>query len=323
MGLYYNPNPPQIGNQQPLEQRKLTPPQSGPAPQNPPFRGSFIGTETLVAWAAAVAITAISPILPAKLVPQAAVAAPLFKKTNFEIYRAWDAPTPPVQFAINLDPPISGPAPQNPPILGSRIPIEIQVGWIPPAPAPIVAVNLDPPIGIAAPSNPPFPGSFVPAAVHVSWLPAPPAPIVAINLDPPINGPAVNNPPFAGTKVSTEVQLNWLPVPAPIVAVNGLPQSAPVAFFPFMGSVVPSAVMIAWSIPSAALIVGPQLTISGPVAQNPPLRGTRVSTEIQLGWLPPVPMQVPQVFYTPSGPVVVTSKRRPTLFIANIGRLMN
>src|SRR5437879_8007607 len=70
MGIYYNPNPPHIGAQQPLEQRKLTPPQSGPAPQNPPFRGSFVGTEILVAWA-----VVISPIsLPPKVIPQTAIA---------------------------------------------------------------------------------------------------------------------------------------------------------------------------------------------------------------------------------------------------------
>jgi hypothetical protein len=37
VGLYYNPIPPHIGAQQPLTPRKLTPPISGPAPQNPPL----------------------------------------------------------------------------------------------------------------------------------------------------------------------------------------------------------------------------------------------------------------------------------------------
>lgn len=303
MGLYYNPNPPHVGNHQPLEQRKLTPPQSGPPPQNPPFRGSFIGTETLVAWAAAVAITAISPILPAKLVPQAAIAAPLFKNINYEIVRAWDAPAPPIQSAINLDPPISGPAPQNPPFTGTRIPVEIQVGWIPPAPAPIVAKNLNPPIGIVAPSNPPFVGSYVRPEIQVAWIPPPPAPIRAINLDPPVSGPPPQNPPFAGTRVPVEVQIAWLPRPsAPIVAINGLPQSPSTPFFPYIGSVIPRAVIVSWLLPPPAPITAINLRppIAGPAPQNPPLTGIRVRPEIQIAWipLPPVPMRGGTVFGT-------------------------
>lgn len=385
MGHYYNPPPPHIGAAQPLEKRKLTP-SSGPLPQSP-FRGSRVGTETLVSWAAAVATVTI--VLPHLLVPQpAAATTPLFKKTNFEIYRAWDAaapapitaknlnppisgPTPqnppfagtrvPTSILVgwlpapltpivagNLDPPISaavaafpftgsvisaatfawyappalislrslnpsasGPAPQNPPIVGTHVPVEIQVGWIPTPPIPIVAVNLKPPIGIVAPSNPPFIGTYVPIAVRVARIPPPPLPIVAINLDPPINGPVISNPPFAGTKVPTEVLASWLPpAPYPIVAVNGLPQSAPAPFFPYIGSVVPVPVQAAWLPPAPRPITGPLFTIGAPVASNPPFTGARTPLEVLIGLIPPPPASqrsgnIPASLF-PIGPVTVS-----------------
>lgn len=187
MGLYYNPNPPHIGAQQPLTQKKLTPPQSGPLPQNPPFNGGAkIAQAILTCWAVAAAVAfTYPPVVAVNLDPPiSAPATPLFKKTNYEIYRAWDATASAPITAINLDPPISGP--QNPPIKGSSVPVEVQVSWLPSPPSPIVAVNLDPPIGAPSAAYTPI-GSSVPTAVQVAWLQPPPAPIVAVKM-PPVGG---------------------------------------------------------------------------------------------------------------------------------------
>lgn len=112
MGLYYNPPPPFMGAAQPLEGKKLDPPQSGPPPQNPPFMGgSAVHKAILGCWAAAVIVSTIMPVVARNLTPPSApvVSTPLFKKTNFEIYRAWDPPVLAPIVARNLTPP-SGPA---------------------------------------------------------------------------------------------------------------------------------------------------------------------------------------------------------------------
>lgn len=118
MGLYYNPNPPHIGSQQPLEPKKLI--QSGPPPQNPPFiDGARVPQAVLNCWTAAVVAAGILPTLPPpKVVPAAAA--------------------------------------DKPPILGMRVPLAVQIAWIPPPPPPPVAENLNPPRSGPAPTNPPF-----------------------------------------------------------------------------------------------------------------------------------------------------------------------
>jgi hypothetical protein len=299
VGLYYNPNPPHVGAQQPLDQRKLTPPQSGPAPQNPPFRGSFVGAETLSCWAAAV--TAAVIVLPQLLVPQPAAAGTPYVAPRYDIYRSWDAPASAPIVAINLNPPISGPAVNNPPLIGARIPTAVLNAWLPPTPAPIVAVNMDPPVSGPAVNNPPILGAQIPLAIQIAWLPPVPAPIVAINLDPPVSGPAVNNPPFmGGARVGGEILIAWLPpAPAPIVGpkfTTGVSSTNP----PFMGGArIPLEVQVGWLSPAPMPIVGPKFTAGGPPPQNPPFAGSRVGTEIQIGWLAPASLPIVAAKSTP------------------------
>lgn len=299
MGLYYNPNPPHIGAPQPLEQRKLTPPQSGPTPQNPPFRGSRIGQDVLVSWAVAAVVAATLIVLPTKLVPaQAAVSTPLFANPNYQILRAWDPVAPAPIVAINLDPPVSGPTPQNPPVIGTRVPLPVQIAWLPPPPAPITAVNLDPPVSGPTPQNPPIVGARLPLPVQIGWIPPPPAPITAINLDPPASGPTPQNPPTIGSVVPAAVHVAWLPLPpAPIVAVNlDPPASGPTPSNPSFrgGARVPNEVLIAWLPPVPAPIVARNLIppVSGPAVNNPPFAGASVPLAVQLGWLPSVPAPI-------------------------------
>lgn len=55
----------------------------------------------------------------------------------------------------------------------------IYVSWLPPQPQPIVIQNLVPPISGPAPQNPPFPGAYAlsqPSATAVNWIPPPPGP---------------------------------------------------------------------------------------------------------------------------------------------------
>ncbi len=328
MGLYYNPLPPHIGAQQPLEQRKLTPP-SGPLPQNPPFIGG-IAQAIILGWSAFVATNAIAPVTARNLTPSGTIAATPYNPARYDIYRSWDAPAPPTQFSVNLNPPIAGPTPQNPPILGSRVPLCVQVAWIPPPPFPIVAINLDPPINGPVVNNPPFTGARIPLEVQINWplplvvvqltispvqsapaslvpyirgnvdilnawLPPVPAPIVAVNLDPPISGPTPQNPPVIGSRVPLAVQIGWLPpTPSPIVAVNlNPPVSGPLPFFPYIGSVIPLPVHISWLPPAPAPIVGPKFTKGAVAASNPPfMGGARVRSEVLINWLAPAPAPI-------------------------------
>lgn len=339
MGLYYNPNPPHVGAQQPLSQRKLTPPISGPAPQNPPFMGGArIAQAILTCWAVAAAVAIPTPPvvavnldppisgpapqnpprtgarvpvevlvswLPAPptpwpnfiaddvapLVPAPIQSLPQFQRRLDQIYGAWLPSIPAPIVAVNLDPPVSGPTPQNPPVRGARVPVEVQVAWLPPAPAPITAINLDPPVSGPTLQNPPVRGSSVPVEVQVSWLPPAPAPIVAINLDPPTSGPAPQNPPFRGAGLSVEVQVSWLPPAlAPQSARNlSPPISAPVATYVPVGARVPVEVQISW-LPAPQVPVPPVLLVPQPaqvVAYSPV--GAFVPTAVLVSWIVPTP----------------------------------
>lgn len=256
MGIYYNPLPPHIGAQQPLEQRKLTPP-SGPLPQNPPFNGGAkIAQAIIMGWSALVVTNAIAPVTARNLTPQNAVnnppftgarvpleiqinwppplavielsfstplpgaaVQPVYVRQNVDILNAWLPPVPAPIVAINLDPPVSGPTPQNPPVIGSRVPLAVQVAWLPLPPSPIVAVNLDPPQSAPAGFFP-YIGSVVTTPVLISWLPSAPMPIVGPKFT--LGGAVPSNPPFmGGARVRNEVLINWLPpIPAPIVGTN-------------------------------------------------------------------------------------------------------
>lgn len=291
MGLYYNPNPPNIGTWQPLEPRKLTPP-SGPVPQNPPLTGAKVPAAVLISWI---------PPAPAAVVAVNLIPRPVSPYVPPSVYRdyGWYTPYLLPTVAGNLDPPISGPTPQNPPIKGSRVPVEVLIGWIPPPPAPIVAINLDPPIAGPTISNPPIIGSIVPSSVLISWLPPTPMPIVAINLDPPVQGPTPQNPPFqGGALVPNTVLINWLPpVPMPIVGPKYTLGIVAPSNPPFPGSRVPVEVQIAWLPPAPMPIRGAILTPpSGPIYL--PI-GSRVPVEVQVNWLPPVPMPILAVNLNP------------------------
>jgi hypothetical protein len=287
------------------------PPISGPTPQNPPVRGSRVPAEVQVAW------------IPPPFVPVV---------------------------AVNLDPTPAGPTPQNPPVRGSRVPAEVQVAWIPPVLLPVLAVNLDPTPAGPTPQNPPFAGTRVPVEVQVSWLPPVLLPVLAVNLDPPIDGtvsytpvgsrvpvevqvswspqvpapvqrssvltPSVpQNPPFAGTRVPVEVQVSWLPpAPGPVLQVLAIPPSSVVPPYQPVGALVPTAVLVSWiPAPTPPLNVAVNLDppISGPVPQNPPVRGSVVPTEVQVAWLLPVLAPVlPSKGIPASGPVVRLRSRR-------------
>lgn len=227
-----------------------------------------------------------------------------------------------------LTPPISGPAPTNPPFPGAQVAQAILVSWavltvppapvvarnltppsapvpapqfkryeyaihnawIPPPPAPQVAINLDPPISGPITTLPLF--KRYEYALHNALIPPPPAPQVAINLDPPVSGPTPQNPPFAGTRVPVPVQVAWLPAPpAPILADNFVHWLPPPATYLPIGARVPMAVQIAWLPPQPQ----PQTArnrsppVSGPAPQNPFFPGARVPVAVQVAWLPPPP----------------------------------
>lgn len=288
MGLYYNPNPPHIGAQAPLTPKNLTPP-SGPAPQNPPFPGSRISQAILSCWA----VAAVAIVLPTLLVPQPAQAAFVPPaKFNQQILRAWEAPPQAAIVAINLDPPISGPTPQNPPLIGARIPQAVLNAWLPAAPAPIVAINMDPPIAGPVVSNPPFTGGArIPIEIQIGWLAPAPAPILAGKLPAPS---APQAPPLVGSRVPLEILLAWVPAPpAPFTRPVRVTISAPADNPPFAGGArVSSEVLIGWLPPASLPVVGPKFAIGLLTATNPPFPGSRVPVEVQVSWLPPTPIPV-------------------------------
>lgn len=103
MGIYYHPPNPNLGAQQPLAPEVLVPPQSGPAPQNPPVIGAKMPDPVAIWW------------IPPPPQPMA------------------------LQVVKNLVPPVSGPVAQNPPFAGGAlVPLAVQIAWIPPPPQPPV-----------------------------------------------------------------------------------------------------------------------------------------------------------------------------------------
>lgn len=286
--------------------RRLTPPQSGPSPQNPPFTGSKVGTEVLANWTAQILAIALPP---SNLPPGLGSAVPLAGASiPIAVLAAWDAPAPAIQPVRRLTPPQSGPAPQNPPVIGARVPAAVLVAWIPPDPAPIVTRLLNPPIGIPAVNNPPFNGGAqFSLAAQLWWIPPPAQPPVARLLDPPVSGPAPQNPQFQGGRVSAEVLVSWLPAP-PVPIVSRLlspPIGATVAAFPFppvrLDSILPW-----WQIVPPAAQVGRLIDppISGP-APSPivfPSRG--VPPGSVSWWQAPPDFQLPRLILPASGPLI-------------------
>lgn len=324
MGLYYNPIPPHIGAQQPLTPRQLTPPISGPAPQNPPFQGAAIAQAILVAWATSQ--VAPAPVVARNLTPQPApAAAPVLKRYDYTVHNAWLPAAPMPQAQTFVDPPISGPPPQNPPFMGgARVPLPVQVAWIPPPHIadPNFAPDTFAPWVVPPVVTPFLPiGTRIPDAVLVSWLPLPPLPQLPINLDPPRSVP--QNPPFAGTRVPVEVQVAWIPPPPTpypqFVAENFAPLlPPPPATYRPIGVSIPTAVMVSWLPPAPMPIVArlrnpPQ---SGPLPQNPFFPGARVPVAVQVSWLPqpPRPIMPPKlgIATAPVSSVLATTEAADT-----------
>lgn len=126
-----------------------------------------------------------------------------------------------------LTPPISGLAPQNPPVSGppgAVLTTTILPWFIPPPPQPPIVIRYAPLAGF--PMNPPFMGGArVRGEVLVSWLPPDPGPTLdknaqpyqPVNLTPPISGPPPQNPPFAGAgaigAAMLVAQIAWIPPP--------------------------------------------------------------------------------------------------------------
>lgn len=282
MGIYYQPPPPNIGGQQPLTPEPLIP-QSGPTPSNPIFGAVSLAATLVAAWTATAAPL---PQTAPQLIPPAIIGPPP-ARLPFDVLQSWAVlpPVPPTSHLLN--PPISGPTPQAPPISGgASVGEAVLVQWLPPPPYPPQAVNLDPPIAGPAPQNPPFRGGArAPDATFVQWIPPPPNPPQAVNLDPPIAGPAPQNPPFAtGAAIPEAVLVGWLPPPPqPLVAINlDPPIAGPTPQNP------PRLVVqrIDWGAPEYALPGRPFLA---PLLAPAPISGPPVGyrpgmVEIQVWW---------------------------------------
>jgi hypothetical protein len=104
----------------------------------PPLVGAKVPVEVLVNWLAPEPIQQRILAVPSGPFPFAGAKEPL------EIEIAWLGygyqPDQPLRLPI----PVSAPQPQNPPFLGSSVPLTVLIGWVPPDPAYQVAVNLDP-----------------------------------------------------------------------------------------------------------------------------------------------------------------------------------
>lgn len=167
------PPDPFMGQQGQLSARRLVPPISGPAPQNPPFPGAYAlsqPTAVAVNWIPPPpgpymgAVNAqpygpdwkSPPNTPTPLITQGLGRT----QAPWSTFQAWDAVTwSATNYSLPhgneqfwqqelLDPPISGPPPQRPPVTGPRtgIPPAIIDAWIPPEPRFQTVRNLVPPI---------------------------------------------------------------------------------------------------------------------------------------------------------------------------------
>jgi hypothetical protein len=324
VGLYYNPIPPHIGAQQPLDSKKLTPPQSGP--DNPPFLGTRIAQAIFVAWT--IASIAPVPVVAKNSTPPGGPATPpLFKKLDYGIYAAWmPAPhIPQPNFVPDDFAPWATAFGASYVPVGSRIPTAVQVAWLPQLLVPVVAPTLDPPISGPAPQDPPRIGARVPVEVQIAWLPPQPMPVVGFSKL-STSGPAAVYVPI-GTRVPSAVQA-WInpgwslqpsmefytpsgPDRAPLQGL-GLPSAlqawwmpgwappqrqsflVPAAvFFPFRGGQVPREVLRSWDVQPYTIQVRTFRTASGPLPSQPPIGGgARIRNEVLVGWIPPPPLPI-------------------------------
>lgn len=268
------PDPgPYFNNQQPYAPEVLSPPISGPAPQNPPFPGAQI--------------------------PQA-------------VLNAWLPPDPAFQVARNLtpkllvsDPPFAG---------GARVPNEVLITWVPPPPNPFMGMgggDLEPLEQTKLPARaianyPPPSGVYqVPQAVLIAWIPPDPAPI----LPPKVIESTVPNypPPSTVYNVRTEILISWLPPdPRYQAAINLAPPSNPVPA-PLAGPVTAlPAVLDGWVPPDPPSQRGPFVPSSAITNYPPPSSAYQVRGEVLAWWvqsdqLPTLPAKLaPQPAVPPS-----------------------
>src|SRR6202035_3296847 len=97
---------------------------------------------------------------------------------------------------------IAGPAPQNPPVIGARVPLAALLSWAAPPSQPQ-------PAGVPTPlpvQNPPL-GVAAPVAVTIAWATAGYDVAPPRRLTPPLSGPASQNPPVIGARVQVAALL--------------------------------------------------------------------------------------------------------------------
>lgn len=268
----------------------LEPPQSGPAPSNPPFVGGAKLAPGIAQWWSRdlVFVEISAPIVP-QIQPDSA---PVSRAATSlaEILISW-LPKPPAPITARLlVPPVSGPVPQNPPIVGSRIPAAVLQWWIPAPPLPQLSEQVVPPSPVVVTYVPPPVG--MPAAVTQWWALTAPAVILPRLLTPPQSGPDAFTFPPRGVPAAVSL---WWDAPAQFPQLRALFVPASAAEFTFPRRDVAAQVLQWWSAAPQALqrtrpLTPPQ---SGPVAQNPPFAGgARVPIEVEQWW--DVPASYPQ-----------------------------
>lgn len=194
--------------------------------------------------------------------------------------------------------PTSGPAPQNPPITGARVPGAILLHWIDYDPTPRQLGYRGIPTSGPAPQNPPVIGSRYPLAISISWempaeLPRQRAGIAQF-------GAASSFVPAASSLALLTVLTSWAdPGWSSLVSRSTLLQGAsPPDAPPILGAKTPLAVLIAGLPPDPTPPVYPRVFISGPTPQAPPTARRNAAFDA-LAWygldyqLPPMPQAVP------------------------------
>jgi hypothetical protein len=271
-----------------ITSRLLSPPQSGPAPQNPPISGGAKVPAAVLHWWAA---TSAAPLLPELFVPAAPAQADQIAASRVPdaVYQAWNLAPPGLSLRRLLTPPISGPTPDNPPFNGGAEVSQPVLNWWIAPPATLSVRRPLPPISAAVTDNPPFVGgSRIPAAV-LTWWAVPPTPLPQ------------SSPEFVPAVVATYVAPVGLPVaiaqwwststPLPQLRKLFVPPAAAVFTFPPAGVAAP--VLQWWSVAQQAVLLPRPLTPpqSGPAADNPPLGGARIAAPILRWWFePPAPV---------------------------------
>lgn len=284
MGLYYNPPSPHIGAAQPLEPKKLTPP-NGPTADNPPFNGGARALqEILNSWFVPAPLLELRKLRPPS---QQTADNPPFNggaRVRQEILNSWSAPSWGLEQRK-----LSPPAPtDNPPFNGgARVRQEILNSWFAPSWG-IEPKRFNPPS--QTPDNPPFNGGARSRQeILNSWF----IPSVGLELRKfqPVSGPTPDSPPLNGGARSRQEILNSWFSPAAAIDLRRpfVPaQPAQVAVPP---SLVPDAIYQSWNVAVLAAQTGRKLTppISGPTPDNPPLNGgARARQEILNSWFIPV-----------------------------------